>query len=109
MSVSTPAAPHTRSIPAGDGTAPDTSDGWTKIDAPMMVPTTMAVARPRPMAWRRSFTAARGPDTLSFRAEARRAAGARLRADEESRSSRTRGPLRGGARFLDYGPPGLRS
>ncbi len=44
-----------------EGTAPDTSDGCTKIDAPMMVPTTIAVARPRPMA-RTSWVAGRGPE-----------------------------------------------
>src|SRR5215213_3963256 len=50
MSVSAPAAVHTSRTPPMDGTAPDTRDGCTKIEAPMMVPTTMAVARPRPMA-----------------------------------------------------------
>src|SRR6478672_1813557 len=53
MSVNTPAAAQTSSMPDGDGTAPDTSDGWTKIDAPMIVPTTIAVARVRPIACRR--------------------------------------------------------
>ena len=53
MSVSTPATAQTSSMPDTDGTAPDTSDGWTKIDAPMIVPTTIAVARVRPIACRR--------------------------------------------------------
>src|SRR5882724_6949776 len=42
--VSAPAAIHTSSMPLNDGTALLTSDGWTKIDDPTMVPTTMAVA-----------------------------------------------------------------
>src|SRR3954462_2896156 len=46
--VSAPAAIHTRSMPLNDGTALLTSDGWTKIDEPTMVPTTMAVAWVRP-------------------------------------------------------------
>ena len=53
MSVNTPAAAQTSSMPDTDGTAPDTSDGWTKIEAPMIVPTTIAVARVRPIACRR--------------------------------------------------------
>src|SRR3954449_7073456 len=53
MSVNTPAAAQTSSMPETDGTAPDTSDGWTKIEAPMIVPTTIAVARVRPIACRR--------------------------------------------------------
>jgi hypothetical protein len=32
------------------GTCPVISEGCTKIEAPMIVPTTMAVARPGPMA-----------------------------------------------------------
>src|SRR5688572_28278155 len=50
MTVNTPAHAHTMSTPEMVGTAPDTSDGCTKMDAPMMVPTTIAVARPTPMA-----------------------------------------------------------
>src|SRR6266850_8555027 len=42
--VSAPAATHTRSMPAKVGTARLTSDGWTKIEEPTMVPTTIAVA-----------------------------------------------------------------
>src|SRR5438034_5847098 len=42
--VSAPAAAHTSSMPPKLGTARLTSDGWTKIDAPMIVPTTIAVA-----------------------------------------------------------------
>ena len=42
--VSAPAASHTSSIPARLGTARLTSDGCTKIDAPTIVPTTIAVA-----------------------------------------------------------------
>src|SRR6266851_5204323 len=42
--VSAPAAIQTRSMPAKVGTALLTSDGCTKIDAPTIVPTTMAVA-----------------------------------------------------------------
>src|SRR5262245_41687176 len=42
--VSAPAAIQTRSMPPNDGTARLTSDGWTKIDEPTIVPTTIAVA-----------------------------------------------------------------
>src|SRR4029450_3718683 len=42
--VSAPATTHTSSMPPKLGTARLTSDGWTKIDAPTIVPTTMAVA-----------------------------------------------------------------
>jgi hypothetical protein len=42
--VSAPAASHTSSMPLNDGTALLTSDGWTKIDDPTIVPTTIAVA-----------------------------------------------------------------
>src|SRR4051812_42349887 len=42
--VSAPAAIQTSSMPLNDGTALLTSDGWTKIDDPTIVPTTMAVA-----------------------------------------------------------------
>src|SRR5207248_11358156 len=42
--VSAPAATHTSSMPPRPGTARLTSDGWTKIDAPTIVPTTIAVA-----------------------------------------------------------------
>src|SRR5450759_1930137 len=47
--VSAPAAIQTSSIPLNDGTALLTSDGWTKIDDPTMVPTNMAVACVRPI------------------------------------------------------------
>src|SRR5262245_51820857 len=47
--VSAPATTHTSSIPAKLGTARLTSDGWTKIDAPTIVPTTIAVACVRPI------------------------------------------------------------
>src|ERR1700722_2948152 len=47
--VSAPAATQTSSMPANVGTARLTSDGCTKIDAPTIVPTTMAVACVRPM------------------------------------------------------------
>lgn len=42
--MSSPEVSHTSNAPTTDGTCPVTSDGWTKIDAPMIVPTTMAVA-----------------------------------------------------------------
>src|ERR1700674_3103861 len=42
--VSAPAATQTSSMPAKVGTARLTSDGWTKIDEPTIVPTTIAVA-----------------------------------------------------------------
>src|ERR1035437_1640848 len=47
--VGAPATIHTTSMPPKVGAARLTSDGWTKIDAPTMVPTTMAVACGRPM------------------------------------------------------------
>src|SRR6202035_2271649 len=47
--VRAPAATHTRRMPAKLGTDRLTSDGWTKIEAPTMVPTTMAVACTRPI------------------------------------------------------------
>src|SRR3982751_3417827 len=47
--VSAPAAIHTSSMPPNVGTARLTSDGWTKIDEPTMVPTTIAVACVRPI------------------------------------------------------------
>jgi hypothetical protein len=47
--VSAPAASHTSSMPAKLGTARLTSDGWTKIEAPTMVPTTIATAWTRPI------------------------------------------------------------
>src|SRR5688572_19335873 len=50
MRVRKPATAHTSSTPPVVGTAPDTSDGCTKIDAPMIVPTTIAVARAIPIA-----------------------------------------------------------
>ena len=42
--VRQPATVHAASRPGIEGTAPVISDGWTKIEAPMMVPTTIAVA-----------------------------------------------------------------
>src|SRR5262249_17645850 len=42
--VSAPAAIQTSSMPPNDGTARLTSDGWTKIEEPTIVPTTIAVA-----------------------------------------------------------------
>src|SRR3954469_24648020 len=47
--VGAPAAIHTSSMPLNDGTALLTSDGWTKIDDPTIVPTTIAVAWVRPI------------------------------------------------------------
>src|SRR5262245_27141714 len=47
--VSAPATTHTSSMPAKLGTARLTSDGWTKIEAPTIVPTTIAVAWVRPI------------------------------------------------------------
>src|SRR5215203_4801021 len=47
--VSAPAATHTSRIPAKLGTARLTSDGWTKIEEPTIVPTTIAVACVRPI------------------------------------------------------------
>ena len=49
MSVRIPATAYTSSMPVIDGTAPETSDGCTKIDAPMIVPMTIAVARVSPI------------------------------------------------------------
>src|SRR5919197_6305328 len=47
--VSAPAAIQTSSMPVRLGTARLTSEGCTKIDAPTMVPTTIAVACTRPI------------------------------------------------------------
>jgi hypothetical protein len=47
--VSTPASSQTSNIPEMLGTRLVISDGWTKIEAPMMMPATMAVALKRPM------------------------------------------------------------
>src|SRR5882762_3781155 len=47
--VSSPAAIQTANTPGTDGTSRAISEGWTKIDAPMMMPTTIAVACPRPI------------------------------------------------------------
>src|SRR5438270_9525929 len=52
--VSSPAASQTPMIPTTDGTAPVTDDGCTKIDAPMIVPTTIAVACTGPIDGRRA-------------------------------------------------------
>jgi hypothetical protein len=54
-----PAASHASRIPPTDGICRVISDGWTKIDAPMMVPTTIAVAWVRPRDRRSSDTARR--------------------------------------------------
>src|SRR5215831_15903764 len=53
QSVSAPAAIHTNRMPATDGIWRVISDGCTKIDAPMIVPTTIAVAWVRPRERRR--------------------------------------------------------
>src|SRR6185503_10131176 len=47
--VNAPATIHTSSMPPKLGTARLTSDGWTKIDEPTIVPTTIAVACVSPM------------------------------------------------------------
>src|SRR5438477_7562015 len=47
--VSAPAAIQTSSMPPKLGTARLTSDGWTKIDEPTIVPTTIAVACVNPI------------------------------------------------------------
>src|SRR5258706_10601933 len=47
--VSAPAAIQTSSMPLKLGTARLTSDGWTKIDEPTIVPTTIAVACVNPI------------------------------------------------------------
>src|ERR1039457_2518669 len=47
--VKTPATTHTESTPGILGTCRLISEGWTKIEAPMMIPTTIAVAWRRPM------------------------------------------------------------
>src|SRR5256885_14006918 len=44
-SVSSPARAHTRTTPATERISPVISEGCTKIDAPMIVPTTLAVAQ----------------------------------------------------------------
>src|SRR5205085_11300548 len=46
--VSSPAASHAAMMPGTDGTRAVITDGCTKIDAPMIVPTTIAVAGTRP-------------------------------------------------------------
>src|SRR5690606_20168567 len=46
-SVSTPPAVHASMIGSGDRRGGAISDGWTRIDAPMIVPATIAIA------WRR--------------------------------------------------------
>jgi hypothetical protein len=55
--VSAPATTHTSSMPPKLGTTRLTSDGWTKIDAPTIVPTTMAVACVSPIDRARVVTA----------------------------------------------------
>src|SRR5690349_12975032 len=66
MRVNTPAAAQTSSMPETDGTAPETSDGWTKTEAPMIVPTTIAVARVRPIACRRPLGGIEGGRSWPF-------------------------------------------
>src|SRR3569832_788094 len=66
MRVNTPAAAQTSNMPETDGTAPETSDGWTKIEAPMIVPTTIAVARVRPIACRRPLGGVEGVRSWPF-------------------------------------------
>ena len=48
-SVRAPASAHARTTPPTERISPVITDGCTKIEAPMMVPTTMAVARPSPI------------------------------------------------------------
>src|SRR5262245_11809373 len=59
--VSTPAASQTSSTPATEGTRLVISAGWTNTEAPMIVPTTRAVAWGKAMA-RRSSGALTLPD-----------------------------------------------
>jgi hypothetical protein len=42
--VRTPDISQTRKTPETEGTRLVISEGWTKMEAPMMIPTTMAVA-----------------------------------------------------------------
>src|SRR5438094_395521 len=56
--VRSPASSQTTMMPTTDGTAPVTVDGCTKIDAPMIVPTTIAVARVGPIVRRSSVSIA---------------------------------------------------
>ncbi len=58
--VRAPATTHTQSVPRTEGNCPVTSEAWTKMAAPMMVPTTIALAWGRPMA-RSSAAAGLGP------------------------------------------------
>jgi hypothetical protein len=51
--VSTPAAIHTNTMPATEGIWRVISDGCTMIDAPMIVPTTIAVVCVSPSERRR--------------------------------------------------------
>jgi hypothetical protein len=48
--VNAPEISQTRKTPGIEGTCPVISEGWTKIEAPIMMPTTMAVAWGRPIA-----------------------------------------------------------
>ena len=52
MRVRIPAHPHTSNAPGIEGISPVTSEGCTKIDAPIIVPTTIAVAWGRRIARR---------------------------------------------------------
>src|SRR5882672_1151983 len=54
VSVSRPATSHAASTPPADGTLAVITEGCTKMDAPMIVPTTIAAAGTRPMDRRNS-------------------------------------------------------
>src|SRR5688572_15307559 len=56
--VSAPATSQTAKIPGIDGTCAAISEGCTKIEAPMMMPTTNAVARSGPISRRSDMGAA---------------------------------------------------
>src|SRR6516162_7604537 len=47
--VKRPQIAHVQKTPLAEGTQRVISEGWTKIEAPMIVPTTIAVAWIRPM------------------------------------------------------------
>ncbi len=65
MSVRAPATAQARMTPPADGTRAVISDAWTKIDAPMIVPTTRAVADGRPMT-RASWFIKKTPGSFSL-------------------------------------------
>ena len=52
--VNRPATIQASSSPGIDGSAPLISEGWTKMEAPMIVPTTIAVVCERRSVWRSS-------------------------------------------------------